>query len=85
MVGSAQQPFTGGLMGTAVTHVTIAAGAFMVWAVLTIASGFSIHSVGIVVVVGVAGLVLSSIFWSRWGGFRGNARRDGGSTTVAER
>lgn len=73
-------------MGTAVSLLTIAAGAIMLWAVNTTASGFSIHTVGIIlIVVGAVGLVLSIIFWSSWGGFSGNARRDGGSTTVIER
>jgi hypothetical protein len=76
-------------MGTAVSLVVIAAGAIMVWAVTTTASGFSIHTVGIILMaVGAVGLVLSIIFWSSWGGFGGSrARRDGSttSTTVVER
>jgi hypothetical protein len=74
-------------MGTAVSLLTIAAGAIMLWAVNTTASGFSIHTVGIILIaVGAVGLVLSIIFWSSWGGFSGNARREGGgTTTVIER
>lgn len=75
-------------MGTGVSFVMIAAGAIMIWAVTTTASGFSIHTVGIILlVVGAIGLVLSIIFWSSWGGFGGSrARRDGSttSTTVVE-
>jgi hypothetical protein len=57
----------------------IAAGAIM-------ASGFSIHTVGIILmVVGAVGLVLSIIFWSSWGGFRGASARRDSSTTVIER
>jgi hypothetical protein len=64
----------------------IAAGAIMTWAVNTTASGFSIHTVGIILmVVGAVGLVLSIIFWSSWGGFGGASRRGDGSTTVVER
>jgi hypothetical protein len=76
----------GALMGTAASLLMIAAGAIMVWAVNTTASGFSIHTVGIILmVVGAVGLVLSIVFWSSWGGFSGSVRRDGGSTTVIER
>lgn len=72
-------------MGTAASLIMIAAGAIMVWAVKTTASGFSIHTVGIILIaVGAAGLVLSIIFWSSWGGFNSSARRDG-NTTVVER
>jgi hypothetical protein len=72
-------------MGTAVSLLIIAAGAIMAWAVNTTASGFSIHTVGIILmVVGAVGLVLSIIFWSSWGGFGGaNSQREG-STTVVE-
>jgi hypothetical protein len=73
-------------MGTAVSLLLIAAGAIMVWAVNTTASGFSIHTVGIILmVVGAVGLVLSVIFWSSWGGFGGASARRDGSTTVVER
>jgi hypothetical protein len=74
-------------MGTAVSLLMIAAGAIMAWAVTTTATGFSIHTVGIILmVVGAVGLVLSIIFWSSWGGFSGTgARREGTSTTVVER
>ena len=73
-------------MGTAASLVMIAAGAIMVWAVNTTASGFSIHTVGIILmVVGAVGLVLSIFFWSSWGGFHGASVRRDGSTTVVER
>jgi hypothetical protein len=73
-------------MGTAVSLLMIAAGAIMVWAVNTTASGFSIHTVGIILmVVGAVGLVLSVVFWSSWGGFHGANNRREGSTTVIER
>ncbi len=73
-------------MGTAASLLMIAAGAIMVWAVNTTASGFSIHTVGIILIaVGAVGLVLSIIFWSSWGGFHGASNRREGSTTVVER
>lgn len=72
-------------MGTALSLLMIAAGAVMTWAVTTTASGFNINTVGIILmIVGVAGLVLSVIFWSSWGGFGGAARRDE-RTTIVER
>ena len=73
-------------MGTAVSLLMIAAGAIMAWAVNVTASGFSVHTVGIILmVVGAIGLVLSVIFWSSWGGFGGSRARSDGSTTVIER
>jgi hypothetical protein len=69
-------------MGMGASLVMIAAGAILAFAVHTSASGFSIHTVGIILlVVGVAGVVLSAVFWSSWGGF-GGARN---TTTVAGR
>jgi hypothetical protein len=73
-------------MGTAFSLLVIAAGAIMACAVNTTASGFSIHTVGIILmVVGVVGLVLSIIFWSSWGGFGGASARRDSSTTAIER
>jgi hypothetical protein len=73
-------------MGTAVSLLMIAAGAIMVWAINVTASGFSIHTVGVILmVVGAVGLVLSIVFWSSWGGFGGSTTRRDGSTTVVER
>ena len=74
-------------MGTAVSLLMIAAGAIMAWAVTTTATGFSVHTFGIILmVVGAVGLVLSIVFWSSWGGFSGvRDRRDGSTTTVVER
>ena len=72
-------------MGTAASLLMIAAGAIMVWAVNTTASGFSIHTVGIILmVVGAVGLVLSIVFWSSWGGIHGSSARGNGSTTIVE-
>jgi hypothetical protein len=69
-------------MGAAISLLMIAAGAIMTWAVT--ATGFSIHTVGIILmVVGAVGLVLSIVFWSSWGGFSAvSGRREGGATVV---
>jgi hypothetical protein len=77
-------------MGMGASLVMIAAGAILAFAVHTSASGFSIHTVGIILlVVGIIGAVMSAIFWSTWGG-PGGARnttavvgRD--STTIIDR
>jgi len=62
----------------------IAAGAIMTWAVTATVAGLNIHTVGIILmVVGAAGLVLSVIFWSSWGGF-GSTNRGGGTTPVVK-
>jgi hypothetical protein len=69
-------------MGTAVSLLMIAAGAIMTWAVTATVAGLNIHTVGIILmVVGAAGLVLSVIFWSSWGGF-GSTDQGGGPTPV---
>jgi hypothetical protein len=72
-------------MGTTVSLLTIAAGAIMVWAIKTTASGFSIHTVGIILMaVGAVGLVLSIVFWSSWGGFNSRPRGKSTTTTVEQ-
>ncbi|MDX6573041.1 MAG: hypothetical protein QOC86_2197 [Gaiellales bacterium] len=66
-------------MGIGLSLVLIAAGAILKWAVSATTSGINLNTVGVVLmVVGAAGLVLSLIFWSTWGGF--GSRR--GTTTV---
>jgi len=71
-------------MGTGVSLILIAAGAILTWAVTASASGFNIHTVGVILmVVGAVGLVLSLIFWSSWGGF-GGAPRARRTTTYVE-
>ena len=66
-------------MGIGLSLVLIAAGAILKWAVTASTSGINLNTVGVVLmIVGAAGLVLSLIFWSTWGGF--GARR--GTTTV---
>jgi hypothetical protein len=59
------------------SFVMIAAGAILAFAVHTSASGFSIHTVGIILlVVGIIGAVTSMIFWSSWGGSTGRTRTE---------
>ena len=67
-------------MGISVSLVLIAVGAILTWAVTATATGIDLNVVGVILmIVGVAGLVLSMIFWSSWGGFGGP------STTVVTR
>jgi hypothetical protein len=71
-------------MGIAISLILIAAGAILTWAVNATVSGLNIHTVGVILmVVGAAGLILSVIFWSSWGGPGGVRRRT--TTTVEPR
>lgn len=57
-------------MGISVSLVLIAVGAVLTWAVTATTSGIDLNTVGVILmIVGAAGLVLSMIFWSSWGGF----------------
>ena len=71
-------------MGIGVSLLLIAAGAILVWAVDVTVSGVELVTIGwILTAVGLAGALLSLIFWSSWGGFGGPA--DGRRrTTVRE-
>jgi hypothetical protein len=56
-------------MGIGVSLILIAVGAILIWAVKADVSGVDITTVGwIVFIVGIAGALLSLIFWSSWGG-----------------
>jgi hypothetical protein len=56
-------------MGLGVSIFLIAAGAILAFAVNATVSGVDIHAVGwILMIVGIAGGVLSMIFWSSWAG-----------------
>ena len=56
-------------MGITTSLVLIAAGAIMRFAVTAQASGFSVHTVGVILmIVGIVGAVLSIAFWASWGG-----------------
>jgi len=66
-------------MGLGVSLFLIAVGAILTWAVTATTNGIDLNVVGVILmVVGAAGLILSMIFWSSWGGFGGPA----GTTTV---
>ena len=70
-------------MGISISLIFAAAGAVLIWAVHTTASGFSIHTAGIILlVVGVIGFAVSLAFWSSWGGFGGDRSTKGGNTTT---
>ena len=69
-------------MGISVSLILIAVGAVLTWAVTASASGIDLSTVGVILMVtGIAGLILSMLFWSSWGGFGGPAR----STVTRER
>lgn len=71
-------------MGIGVSLILAAAGAILLWAVDAEVSGLDISTVGaILLVVGIAGALLSLVFWSSWGGFGGS--RSDHHTTVVER
>ena len=56
-------------MGLGVSIFLIAIGAILAFAVTTEVSGVDISTVGwILLIVGLAGAVLSMLFWSSWGG-----------------
>ena len=70
-------------MGISISLVLIAVGAILTWAVTATVSGIDINTVGVILmIVGAAGLVLSMIFWSSWGGFAPGARRRPSSETT---
>jgi hypothetical protein len=69
-------------MGIGVSLILIAVGAILTWAVNATVSGLDINTVGVILmIVGAAGLVLSLLFWSSWGGVTGTRRR---TTTYVE-
>ena len=56
-------------MGIGISILLIAIGAILTWAVNVSSSSINIDVVGIILmIVGLAGLVLSLIFWSSWAG-----------------
>ena len=58
-------------MGIGASIFLVAIGAILAFAVTTEVSGIDISTVGwILMIVGIAGLLLSLLFWSSWGGFR---------------
>lgn len=75
-------------MGVGVSLLLIAVGAILTWAVSAETSGVDLDTVGVILmVVGAAGLLLSLVFWSSWGGFgthRKAVESGPGGTTVRE-
>ena len=68
-------------MGLGVGIFLTALGAILAFAVNTSVSGIEIKTIGwILMAAGIAGIVLSMIFWSSWGGPGGARRR----TTVVD-
>ena len=62
-------------MGIGVSIFLIAVGAILTWAVNVTTQGIDINTVGVILmIVGLAGLLLSLVFWSSWGGFGGYRR-----------
>ncbi len=69
-------------MGVGTSLIVFAAGAILRFAVTVTATGFNLHTIGVILmIVGVVGFILSLAFWSSWGGFGGTSRR---SRTVVE-
>ena len=62
-------------MGIGVSLILIAVGAILTWAVTVEVSGIDLNTVGVILmVVGIAGGLISLAFWSSWGGFGGVSR-----------
>ena len=56
-------------MGLGVSLFLIAVGAILVWGVQTEIAGISEDAIGVILmIVGAAGILLSLLFWSSWGG-----------------
>ena len=59
-------------MGLSFSVLLIALGAILYWAVAGSIVGIGVNTLGVILIVaGVIGLVLSLVYWSSWGGFRG--------------
>jgi hypothetical protein len=74
----------GGLsVGLGVSLILVAVGAILTWAVEAEVSGLDIQVIGVILmIVGIAGFLLSMMFWSSWGGPGYFGRRE---TYVEER
>jgi len=56
-------------MGLGVGLILAAVGAVLAFAVDATVSGVDIHTIGwILLIVGIAGILLSLVFWSSWAG-----------------
>jgi hypothetical protein len=62
-------------VGLGVSLILIAVGAILTWAVSAEVSGVDIQTIGVILlIVGIAGALLSLVFWSSWGGVGGRRR-----------
>jgi Domain of unknown function (DUF6458) len=62
-------------MGIGVSLILIAVGAILTWAVTDNVSNVDLSTIGVILmVVGLAGGLISLMFWSSWGGFGGSRR-----------
>lgn len=56
-------------MGIGVSLLLIAAGAILIWGVTGELAGVDVDAIGVILmIVGAAGLLISLLFWSSWGG-----------------
>ena len=56
-------------MGISVSLILIAVGAILTWAVHSTSSAVDVNTVGVILmIVGLAGFLLSLAFWSTWWG-----------------
>jgi len=63
-------------MGFGTSLVIFAVGAIMRFAVSVTATGFNIHTIGVILmIVAGVGVLLSVGFWNSWGGFGGSSNR----------
>jgi predicted membrane channel-forming protein YqfA (hemolysin III family) len=73
-------------MSLGVSIFLLVVGAVLTFAVDVTTSGFSIHTVGIILMVaGALGLVLSLLFWSSFSPYRRSGTVVVGETVVEER
>jgi len=63
-------------MGIGTSLVVFTLGAVLRFAVTVTATGFNLHTMGIILmIVGAVGFALSLAFWGSWGGFGGGSSR----------
>jgi len=77
-------------MGIGVSLILIAVGAILTWAVTDNVANVDLSTVGVILmVVGLAGGLISLMFWSSWGGLGGWRREtvvhDGPRERIVER
>ena len=71
-------------MGIGVSLILIAVGAILTWAVTDNVSNVDLSTIGVILmVVGLAGGLISLMFWSSWGGFGGWRTRPSCTTARA--